>query len=195
MRFSYKKATQLLNFFVRSRGEPIGKIQAMKLVFFADRYHLRKYGSTITGDQYYAMEKGPVPVLTKDIAGCELVDSHEGAYAARFLNRWPHDHKLHSVAETDLDVLSETEQEAAREVWNRMRDEYERLSDISHLFPEWKKHEAFIRPGLRREMKLEDFLEDAPSAAEFEMVPLTKRQREVRREHIEENAAIETLFG
>ena len=44
------------------------KMKALKLVYIADRYHLRKYGRLITNDTYFAMNYGPVPSGTKDIA-------------------------------------------------------------------------------------------------------------------------------
>ena len=65
--FAYKKATQALNFFAIENGGEIEKLHALKLIFFADRYHLRKYGRPITNDQYWAMRLGPVPSGTKDL--------------------------------------------------------------------------------------------------------------------------------
>jgi uncharacterized phage-associated protein len=38
-----------------------------KILFFADREHLLKYGRTITGDNYIAMDDGPVPSNLYDI--------------------------------------------------------------------------------------------------------------------------------
>lgn len=38
-----------------------------KIMYFADKVHLLKYGRFITGDQYIAMEYGPVPSLAYDI--------------------------------------------------------------------------------------------------------------------------------
>ena len=50
--FDYKKAVQAINFFARKNGGKITKLEVLKLIFFADRYHLRKYGRPITNDQY-----------------------------------------------------------------------------------------------------------------------------------------------
>jgi uncharacterized phage-associated protein len=33
----------------------------MKVLYFADKYHLQDYGRLITGDMYIAMKDGPVP--------------------------------------------------------------------------------------------------------------------------------------
>jgi len=40
------------------------KIKIIKLVYLANKYHLAKYGRTITGDDYYAIEHGPVGTAT-----------------------------------------------------------------------------------------------------------------------------------
>ena len=38
-----------------------------KVLWFADLKHMKKYGRTITGDRYIAMNKGPVPSALYDI--------------------------------------------------------------------------------------------------------------------------------
>ena len=65
--FSHRKATQALNFFAQRAGGSINKMKALKLVYFADRYHLRKYGRPVVGDEYLAMNYGPVASGTKDL--------------------------------------------------------------------------------------------------------------------------------
>jgi len=66
--FSHRKATEALNFFAIKAGGRINKMKALKLVFFADRYHFRQYGRPVTNDEYIAMEYGPVPSGCKDLA-------------------------------------------------------------------------------------------------------------------------------
>ena len=43
------------------------KIKIIKLIYLADKYHLVRYGRTITNDDYYAMEYGPVGSTVKDV--------------------------------------------------------------------------------------------------------------------------------
>ena len=38
-----------------------------KILYYADQSHLSKYGRSITGDTYIAMEYGPVPSKIEDI--------------------------------------------------------------------------------------------------------------------------------
>lgn len=65
---THRKATQALNFMARQSGGRISRLKALKLLFFADRYHLRKYGRTVSGCTYYAMTHGPVASEAKSIA-------------------------------------------------------------------------------------------------------------------------------
>src|SRR5438309_84841 len=96
--FSHRKATQALNFFAQRAGGSINKMKALKLVYFADRYHLRKYGRPVVGDEYLAMNYGPVASGTKDLAEmsdflavvirCLLRLSNELRRAVETLNRY-----------------------------------------------------------------------------------------------------------
>jgi hypothetical protein len=42
-------------------------MKAYKLLWLADRYHLRQYGRTITGDTYFALPLGLIPSDAKNI--------------------------------------------------------------------------------------------------------------------------------
>jgi uncharacterized phage-associated protein len=37
------------------------KLKAAKLLYFADKLHLTRYGRPITGDRYYCLDHGPIP--------------------------------------------------------------------------------------------------------------------------------------
>lgn len=49
------------------------KLRAAKLLFFLDKLHLIKYGRPVIGDQYYALDRGPIPSISLDIMN-EVVD-------------------------------------------------------------------------------------------------------------------------
>src|ERR1700681_3309737 len=84
--FSHRKATQALNFFANRAGGSINKMKVLKLVYFADRYHLRKYGRPVVGDEYVAMNYGPVASGTKDLAEMSyFLGEEEESYAKRFI--------------------------------------------------------------------------------------------------------------
>ncbi len=74
--FKFKKATQLINFFVRK--EPgIHKDKLCSMIFLADRLHLRRYGRLITDDTYVATPKGPVPVNTAKLIESVIQEGQE----------------------------------------------------------------------------------------------------------------------
>lgn len=57
--FKAEKATAAIGYLVQSTGADLYSV--MKMLYLADKEHLSLYGRTISGDQYVAMGKGPVP--------------------------------------------------------------------------------------------------------------------------------------
>lgn len=47
--------------------QDLTKLKAAKLLFFADKAHLLKYGRPILGDRYVSMDHGPVPSAALDL--------------------------------------------------------------------------------------------------------------------------------
>jgi hypothetical protein len=78
---------------------------------------------------------------------------------------------LKSVAETDLDVLSESDQEALDVAVEQCKKHHD-LVGFTHLFPEWQKHETSIQClNQRVKMDMLDCFETAPAEAEYCDVP------------------------
>ena len=193
--FDHKKATQALNFLALMQDGSINKMKAIKLVYFVDRYHLRKYGRLVTNDTYYAMEHGPVGSGVKDIAESSLVlDQHEEQYASRFIS--PTDkHMFKSVAPVDYNVFSDSDVEALTFAWDVFGgcDQFQ-LRDITHLYPDWKKHEQTLSRSSRANMDIEDFLDD-PTENVDKCFELDEEDKRDRQEQLQEAAAIEALWG
>ena len=70
--FNYKKATQALAYFAEKSGGTINRLKGLKLIYFADRYHLRKYGRLITNDTYFAMDNGSGISVTAIFPLCRI---------------------------------------------------------------------------------------------------------------------------
>ena len=191
--FSHRKATQALNFLARQAGGSMHKLKALKLVYFADRYHLRRYGRPVIGDEYVAMQYGPVPSGTKDIAEMsDFLGLEERNYAKAFLQ--PNEfHSYGSKQEVQAQVFSETDREALEWAWQHFgRIRRFDLADLTHKYPEWTRHEAALKAKVvsRAPMNYRDFLEDPPAGCE-PCHPLTKEDREAIADGIEEVAAFE----
>jgi uncharacterized phage-associated protein len=161
--FNYKKAVQALNIIALKSGGTVNKMKAIKLIWLADRLHLRKYGRTITGDVYFALPHGPVPSTTKDIVSLNsfTLSEDEFTYIDEYLSIIGR-YDYQSSKEPYLKVFSKTDIASIEEVYKfyGKYDQYE-LRDISHRFPEWKRWEQKIgQTNSRFLMDYRDFFKD-----------------------------------
>ncbi|MDP3988864.1 MAG: Panacea domain-containing protein [bacterium] len=160
---SYKKAVQALNYFAQKKDGTINKMKAIKLVYFADRLHMRKYGRPIVGDDYWAMKLGPVGSCTKRVAELDTPPT-VSAYIKRYIQ--PGDDRKQSLISkkpVDVSLFSNTDLECLDMVYIALgdRDQFE-LAELSHTYPEWKKHEQELRDGKKRvHMDYADFFSGA----------------------------------
>lgn len=201
--FEHQKSTQALNFFAIHQGGQINTMKALKLVFLADRYHIRKYGRMITNDNYVAMKHGPVPSTTRDIAEYnDYLDDIEKSYSAEYIK--PNNLKLKSIKEVDSNVFSESDLEALSFAWSAFGNYNQfQLRDITHSYPEWIKHRNSVKYGSCVPINILDFLKD-PSEQVDEGLGLGEEDhytfilndedRQIRSEHITERSYIESLW-
>jgi uncharacterized phage-associated protein len=186
MRLDIEKATQALNFFARAEGGTIDKMNALKLLFFADRYHLRQYGRPLSRDSYVAMRNGPVASVAYDLLKRQRswVGDQACEFAHRFLRPIPDARgvvfKFASSALPDLDVFSASDLEALEFAWSQFGSYTgKELSYLSHFYPEWVRHEMALQanPKGAFPMNFLDFFND-PSADAFDELqfedPFTK---------------------
>jgi uncharacterized phage-associated protein len=164
-KFNYKKATQALNFFANKFGGEIDTLMAMKLVWLADRLHIRTYGRSITDDQYFAMKLGPVASKTYDIAKkSPFLSIEQMQYSTQFLTI--KDNQKQRVISTD--TVDETVfSKSDLKVLNSISDNFSnmtkwQLSDYSHLFDEWVRYKEQLEknPQGRFEMNTDDFFNE-----------------------------------
>jgi uncharacterized phage-associated protein len=191
-RFAYKKATQALNFFAVKQGGSSSKLKALKLMFFADRYHLRKYGRLVTDDRYFALQWGPLPSGTKD-----LVDSHyHQEYTQHYLNRVS-EKEYRSQGAVEYRVLSAADQEALEFAWENFGNlSPSQLSKLSHEYPEWVEFADILEDEEkgRKEMDITQFIEDPISNVE-PCYQLNEKEKELLRRHLQEQHEIKaTLY-
>jgi uncharacterized phage-associated protein len=195
-----RKSTQALNYFAHkaASGAPmrrLNKMKALKLLFFADRYHLRKYGRSVSDCAYFAMKHGPVASEAKNIAEeSPRLDNRSRSYAKRYVRK---DDPYHfsSVGEVDDAVLSKTDEEALDFAWQNFGHYSEfRLRDITHHYPEWKRHARALNSGrLRVGMKCSDFF-DEPEPGYNPCHELSKKDREIARELYLDSETVANLW-
>ncbi len=138
-----RKIIQALVYFAtQQKDKTIDNMKAYKLLWLADRWHLRQYGRTISGDVYYAMPFGVVPsdakcILegskTKKTNAQEVVEEYISILAGK---------RYAAKKAADINVFSDSDIDAMRlivEKYNSMSAKA--LSELSHKFPEWKYYE------------------------------------------------------
>ena len=161
-----RKIVQALNYIACSQlGHTVNCMKAYKLLWLADRYHLRHYGRTISGDVYYALPHGPVPMDAMNVVEgkpTNLADGSEGVTYIRKCKRY----NITSLVAPKMDVFSVSDKEALDCVIEAYgKKTWTELSDFSHTFPEWKEYESklgnpYLKKGYPIDMIL--FFENRP---------------------------------
>lgn len=171
LEFDYKKATQAINYLTKKEGGQIDKLKLIKLIYLADRYHLRRYGRPVFNDTYLAMRLGPVGSSVKDIAelSSDFLDDDERRYADQFIARGVVKHTVVSVADVDPDVFSESELEALNFAYNEFGNQKGSvLVGVTHRYPEWSKFKSALesKEASRETMSYSDFFKNPSNGME-----------------------------
>lgn len=144
-------------YYLLKKVGPTDKLKLVKLLYLADKYHLIKYGRTITNDEYWAMYHGPVGSNVKDVLELdELTMSESECNFARTLFHEVGEKKFAANPKAKIDAfgfLSETDIEALDFVittfgkmgtWD--------IREFSHKYPEWDQYkELFENKETKRE--------------------------------------------
>lgn len=122
-RFDPEKLVAALAFFA-SRGVPdLDVMKTLKLLYFADKTHLLRYGRPIIGDDYYGMEHGPVPsnaydiikdaIANRNVPPQDLVERYIEVQAVGDL------HQITAKQPPNMDVFSDSDVEVLEETIRR----------------------------------------------------------------------------
>lgn len=172
--FRFDKGTQVLNFFAQKEGTHINYMKAIKLCWAADRYHVRKYGRSVTDDSYKAMKYGPVASGIKDIVTfSSFLTDVQKKYIDQYLKK-NDQNSYKTIKNIDSDVFSLSDMEALEFSYQFFGkfDQYT-LATFSHAYPEWKRFEEYLtQEGMKVfDMTYEDFFKDPlPNAQELEKI-------------------------
>ncbi|MDR0319391.1 MAG: SocA family protein [Rickettsiales bacterium] len=116
----------------------------MKMIFFAEKYHINKYGIPIIGDRYIKMDNGPVPSFVLDairLDGAKLThDIYEEINKS--LDFRKDSKKIHTSAKRkpDLSFLSSTNLECLDKAFNLCKAKsFDELKNLTHEETAWKK--------------------------------------------------------
>jgi uncharacterized phage-associated protein len=170
------KITQSLGFLLSlDDNHRMNKLKLVKLIWAADRYHLRKYGRTVTDSEYFALPHGPVSSLTLDVIDNDEVAlyAEDISFISEHITPWESDkNQIVLYNETENDYLSETDKEALKFAWDTFgdKDPFELADNITHQYPEWSKfreHFDVNNERSRQSIDLNDFFENPSEDAFF----------------------------
>lgn len=144
----------------------LNHLKLMKLLWAADRYHLRQFGRTISGDTYVAMKNGPVAsegldIIRESPSGFSTLSEEERKFVNRFILFSHNEVSLKSSSGEDL--LSPSEKMMIKKAWDSFKsfDHFVLANEVTHSYPEWSKFAGFFKEPQnvrhRQDMSLEDF--------------------------------------
>ena len=116
------------------------KKQICKLLYFADKEHLLRFGRTITGDRYNALPQGHVPSAGLDVMNGRVKHVGKGPVEAlrRYgkLNGWT----FEVTNNPDMKVFSRSDREVLDQTLRELGHlTAKQLEDLSHNEPSYKK--------------------------------------------------------
>lgn len=156
MNNDFKDKAQLVNYLVRKFDDSgVSIIKAVKMIFLADVYALRNYGTTVSCDEYFALKNGPMASMIDNILEQDNnLDVEELKYIKTFLAR---DGKtvwdiVKSKKEVDEDYLSKLKKEAIDTVFEKYKNYSEEdLIELTHTYKVWQEHQKKLENGSKRE--------------------------------------------
>lgn len=117
----------------------------MKLFYFLDFTHIKKYGTSITGETYYNLEFGPIPTTIKNLVD-SVSDNPELAMLSDVITIQCEDgHDIHKVVclqfftEKDKEYFSEAEFEIMESICMKFKNySTPQIVDFSHQEAPWR---------------------------------------------------------
>lgn len=156
MKFDKTKSENVLLYIVNKLNEPSVTFHKLfKILYFAELYHLSKYGRLISGDEFIAMKRGPVPSKIYDYLKPGFFSSSKKTDYLTVENNY----YVSSDNQCDLDELSESEVESLDKSISAIKDlNFKQREDKSHG-PAWnktKRNKAISVYDMAEEMGMTD---------------------------------------
>lgn len=134
----------LLYFCKNTNPRFLGKTKLMKLFYFLDFLHIKRYGVPVTYDEYYHLEHGPIPTIIKNLidnladnpddsvlSDTIIIEKNEGQNLQRVV-------KIRELNKEDESLLSKSELDVLGEVCARFGEQSTKIVEkASHEEAPW----------------------------------------------------------
>ncbi len=160
----FDKAVSALVFLAKKTPK-FDQYKACKLLFLADKRHLVKFGRTITGDSYSALEFGPIPSVIRNEMK-QFIENNTGRLRDAFdVDRNFKHPRLVPKRQFDKSALSKSDVAILREIVNEFgAKSFDELQAITHEAAAYKKVWKPTELVKSFPMKFVDFFEEDEDA-------------------------------
>lgn len=147
MKIPIPKLKAMMRFFGTYTDERLlGKTKLMKLFYFVDFEHTRKFGSPITYDDYYHLDHGPIPSVIKNLVD-EVDDDFDNATLSDTISIEQRDgsalkriSSARKFSEKDLKYFSDTEMQTMKAISKRFETATAKeIEKASHEEAPWQE--------------------------------------------------------
>ena len=147
MNISLSKLKAIILFFAHNTSpQYLGKVKLMKLFYYLDFNHVKKFGTPVTGDTYFHLEKGPVPSAIMNMVGELAADPESSKLADDITIETPVGTRmlrikaLRDFSKADKALFTESELQVMREVSEKFADDStDDIVEASHAESPWKE--------------------------------------------------------
>ncbi|WP_428527141.1 Panacea domain-containing protein [Roseibium sp.] len=143
--YNPRKAAQAIAFFaLKTGGDAINVLKAVKLVFLADRENIRRFGFPILDERRVSMRNGPVNSRTYSHIQGEIHPDYDGGWSEFLTDRENHNVGIRSssLSVDNLDELSDAELNTLESVWESFGDmsqwDLVKFTHDTQNVPEWQ---------------------------------------------------------
>lgn len=185
--FNVKKFVNAMAFLAQKVSK-LDKLKAAKLLYFADKHHLIRYGRPIIGDRYHSLDYGPVPSLCLDIMN-EVLQPLSEIKKAPYKNMFERKIRVFrpknypyscfkNIQAPDMEVFSQSEIKSLEDTISKYgKKTGGELIILSHKEASWLKTRA-LNPNPEIDYRL--FFKDNPEAEPcvLELMEISQEDRD-----------------
>lgn len=151
MKIPINKLKLILMYFCENTDSRfLGKVKLMKLFYFLDFMHVKRYGIPVTYDTYVKLEHGPIPTTIMNLinTACDDIDSSVLSDTLKFETPegtlMKRAKSIRKITENDLNNFSDSEIQVLQTVCQRFGDKNTKfIEDASHNEAPWINSDLF----------------------------------------------------
>ena len=146
LKFDIEKTIAAVGFLAEHEGGKLDMFLAIKMLYLGDKESLIRWGTTITGDSFVSLPKGPVLSTIYDLFKGEAPQKFQREWDTYFSERV--NHSIHLLLPVDVEILSEREMEVLEEARRQINSfaPWDVAEWLHQTCPEWQDPNGSMIP-------------------------------------------------